>query len=145
MILVIRRFEIRQLAVAELEFHMTAFGDFDGILKGFIQIAEYGAHFLLAFEVEFLGLEAHLFVLNGTVGLDTQEDIMQGAVLLTNIVAIIGDDQTGADRTSDLDQLEIQPFLLLDPVILQFDKVILLTEHTLIIPRLFESAVIIVG
>ena len=145
MIFVVRRFEIGELAVAELEFHMTALGDLGRILKGFVQIAEYGAHLLLTFEVEFFGLEAHFFILDGAVGLDTQKDIMQVAVLFADIMAVIGDDQTRADGFRDLFELVIQLFLLLDPVILQFDKVIFLTEHTLIIPRLFQRAVIIVG
>ena len=34
MIFVVGRFEIRELAVAELEFNMTALGDLSGILDG---------------------------------------------------------------------------------------------------------------
>ena len=145
MILVVGRFEIGELAVAELKFHMTALGDFGCILKGFVQIAEYGAHLFLTFEVEFFGLEAHLFILDGAVGLDTQKDIMQIAVLFADIMTVVGDDQTRADGFRDLFEFIIQLFLLLDPVILQFDKVVLLAEHALIIPRLFQRAVIIIG
>ena len=118
MIFIVGRFEIGEFTIAELEFHMTALGDLNGILKGFVQIAEHGAHFFLAFEVEFLCLEAHLFIFDGAVGLDTQEDIMQVAVLLADIVTVVSDDQTRINRSRDLDQLEIQPFLLFDPVIL---------------------------
>ena len=71
---------------------------------------------------------------------------MQIAVLFVDIMAVIGDDQTRADGSRELGSAcKIQLFLLLDPVILQFDKVIFLTEHTLIIPRFFHRAAIIVG
>ena len=92
MIFIVGRFEIREFTITELEFHMTAFGNLDRILKGFVQITEHGAHFFLAFEVKFLCLEAHLFIFDGAVGLDAKEDIVQVAVLLADIMAVVSDD-----------------------------------------------------
>ena len=82
------------MVFAEGEVHPTALGYALGIVRRLRVIREKAAHLLLGFDIEFLGLKAHpVGVLHGLLGLDAHEHVLGAAVLLREVVGVIGEDQ----------------------------------------------------
>ena len=103
-ILVRRHLKMRQLAFAEGEFHLTAHGDIVGVFQRLRITLEYLSHFFLGFEVEFVGLELHsVGIVQCAVGLDTEQETVRLAVLLLDIMAVVGRDKPDADLVGDTD------------------------------------------
>ena len=85
-----------QVGLAEIQGHIAHTGDQAGVAQGLIaqgggQIGEKLLHFLGAFDV--VGIILHsqpLFVFDGGAGLDADVDVLQGGMMLVDVVGVVG-------------------------------------------------------
>ena len=83
--------------------------------------------------------------MDGGVGLDAQENIVQAAVGFADIMAVVGRDHRRAGLCAEASQQRQDLTLRLDTVILQFDKVILFAEQILIVSHALQCGRIIIA
>ena len=120
MILSVRHLEMGQLGVAEFKFHIAHFRDFHRVVAGLGHLWEQRAHLLLCFEIKLVGTKFQVIViLQGMVGLDTQEDLMHLTVLFVNIVAVVGHYQGNPRLLGQGNQHGRDLLLFPDPMILK--------------------------
>ena len=119
-----------QMVFVEGKVQIAPLGNADGVLKGFLAAGEQPFQLVLAFEVEFLGLEFHpVGVVHGLSGLDAQQDVLHFRVLFAQIVGVVGHYQGQSQLPGkSLDALIHRP-LLRNTVILQFQEEIPLPEN----------------
>ena len=81
-----------QMILVEGKLHIAHIGNFRRIVKGLVAAREQSPQLLLAFQIEFLGLEAHpVLIVNGLSRLDAQEHILHIGILSAQVVGIVGD------------------------------------------------------
>ena len=129
-----RKLEARQMVMAELKIEIAAVGNDEGVGNGLLLVGEELPHFLLALEIELLGLHLHAGrVADAFAGLDGHEDVLIIGVLFINIVGIVGEDEGNAGFLMDADQPAGGPLLLREPMLLNFQIKVLCPEE---IPQL---------
>ena len=132
----VRRFEIRQLGDAELKVKVAHLGDLDGVLAGVRRDGEQVVHLLGALEVELVGLEFQLVrVLHGLAGLDADENALHLAVLLAEVVGVVGGHQRDARLPGKADEQRQNLLLRVDAMVLNFNVEVALTEQVVEIER----------
>ena len=90
----VRGIETGQLGLAELELHLAALRNPDGVVRRLRAVGEEAAHFLLGFKVElFCGKVQPALVLDGAAGLDAHEHLVHLLVRGADVVAVVGDHQ----------------------------------------------------
>ena len=135
---------MRQLAHAELEIHLTAHGDVMRVFDRARVTREQLVHLLLVLEIEFIGLELHpVGVIERAVGLHAEEDAVRLAVVLFDVVAVVGRDNADADLLGDAHQIGYDPPLLGDAVILQLHKEAVASEQVAVVFRLLLRALVV--
>ena len=83
-----------QMVFMKGKFQIAAVCNFYRIFKGLVKSREQGAKLLLAFDVEFLGLELHpVLVVHGFAGLDAQQHVLHFGIGPTQIMGVVGDHQ----------------------------------------------------
>ena len=128
-----RRFELRELRLAEFQLHLAAPGDLPRIVDGFRHIRKQGAHLLLRFIVEFLGIKREaVFFLYRVVRLDTEQDAVHLAVFPRNIMTIVRRHKGNIQFAGKADELRVHIFLLAQAMVLQLQIEIPLAENFLI-------------
>ena len=119
-------------------------GNPDGVFKSFLAAGEQGFQLVLAFEVEFLGLEFHpVGVVHGLSGLDAQQDVLHFRVLFAQIVGVVGHYQRQSQLPGKaLDALIHRP-LLRNAVILQFQEEVPFPENAAHLLCVFFRGIVI--
>ena len=137
--------EVGQPGITKLDFHSAPLSDPQRVVAGVGQVPEQLAHLvgglqvvLLAGKPEAVGV-AHL----GT-GLDTEEGVVGSGVLPSRVVAVVGSQQRCPEFSGDPLQLGVGPVLLGDPLVLELDEEIVLSEDLLQPGRLGPGVVEVV-
>ena len=124
--------EVRQQGVTKRDFEVGSFGHPQRVVTRFRQFPEQVAHLTSRLEVVLGAFELEpLRVGDLGAGLDTQEGVVGFAVLAMRVVRVVGGEQRCADLLGDLDQLRVGFDLRRQPVILEFDEQVVLTEDLL--------------
>ena len=119
-----------QMVFVEGKFQIAPLSNADGVLKSLLAAGEQTFHLVLAFEVEFLGLEFHpVGVAHGLAGLDAQQDVLHFRVLFAQIVGVVGHHQGQSQLPGKALDALIHRALLRNAVILQFQEEIPLPEN----------------
>ena len=127
----VRRGEVRQAALAELDLHVAFIGDFHGISKGLLLSGEKAQHLLGGLAVELLRPHAHpILLVHEALGLYAQEHVLSLGILLVGIVDVVGDHSLEAQIIGQLLELGQHHLLLPDAVVLELD-IEVLPEHGL--------------
>ena len=135
----------RKLALSERKTHVASPGDFMRVFYCLRTAREKRAHFILGFEVEFIGLKLHFtFVVDGGVCLNTKQDSVSFAVLALGVVAVVCSNKLGADFIGYFYQARYYSLFLGYVVVLKLDEKVIFSEQVLIIPRLFKCAAVVV-
>ena len=120
----------RQVRRLEIEFHMAALGDFDGVLERLGEIRKDLAHFRLGFDEHLVALHAHpLFVAQRLAGLYAHEHFLRLSVLTVYVVAVVRGDEGDVHLPRQIDQAGQHALLVLKAVILNFNEEIAAPEY----------------
>ena len=122
--------ELGQVVGAEVEVHIAQLHNLPGIVDGLGAVGEEGAHFLLAFHKELLGLKPHpLGVLHQLACLDAHEHVLHGGVLPGEVVAVVGGHQGNAGFAAQAQDARVDRLLLREVVVLDLQVVSVLAEQ----------------
>ena len=137
---------MRQLLHAELNLHIAALGNFMGIFQSFRRIGEKFCHFRLCFQKILTAFIAHAVLIGHLFPcLDAEQNIMGRRIFFKNIMYIIGADQINAGFFVKPHQLLVDQLLLLNAMILKFQKEIALSEYLFISERCRFCLIIILN
>ncbi len=125
--------ELRKWLLNFLQAHLAALGDVPGtIQRGFRlwHFAKHGEHFVARLEIK-LGLgEAHAIrIAHGLAGLDTQQNFVRPRIALAHVVRIVGGNERNARLLRQPQQFRNHDLVLIQAVILNLEKEVLLSEH----------------
>ena len=144
-IFIVWNVEARKLANAELKGDVAAVGDHLGVVERLRVFFKYRAHFVLGFEVELVGLKLHfILIVHGAAGLDAEQNTVYLRVAFVDVVAVVRGDQPYTCFSGDLHQVGNQTPLLLNSVILQFYKIVVLAKQIAVILSLCPCARVVV-
>ena len=136
--------EGRQMVLAKGELHVAPVGDFLRILNGLGLIGKQRTHFLLGFDVEFLGFKAHpVGLVHGLSHLDAHEHVLEIAVLPGQIVGVVGHHQRQARILGKAQDAAVDLLLLRQAVILQLQIKIPLAEDLRQLQRMGLGALVV--
>ncbi len=136
----------RQLGFSEFKLHMAALRNLDCIICCFRMLRKKRAHLLFSFVVKLLTakIQPALFI-QRMVGLNAKKDVMHLTVLLMNIMTVISYNQRNSGFLRQAENPGIHPFLLRQPVILQFQIKVVRAENGFIPQRSFFCSGVIIG
>ena len=124
---------MRQLRHAELDLHMTAVGDPLSIFHRFPGIREQSLHFLFALHIILAADITHPILVRQLFRrLDAQEDIVGFFIFRISIMNVVGNYQRNIQLLAHFKKSGIYRFLLRDPMVLHFQKIIAFAETRLI-------------
>ena len=116
--------------MAELHLHVAAVSNFIGIVQSLRTIAEQRLHLIIAFQIIAVVVEAHTIrLINRARRLDAQQNILRRGILLLHIMQIVCRHQTKTELLRQLLQLRAYLVLLIEVMVLNFQKVIFLAEN----------------
>ena len=119
--------------MAERNLHMTAVGNPLGVLHSLPRIGEKPLHLLLALHIILAALVAQaVFVSHLLSRLQTEQNIVGLGVLRISVVHVVGDHKRNVQLLVHAKKHGIDRLLRRNPVILQFQKVIIFPENILI-------------
>ena len=107
-------------------------GDAQGVVAGLGELAEQLPHLLGGLQ-EVAGaaeLEA-VGIVQARAGVDAQQHVLDGGVLLGDVVEVVGRHQRGVHRLGDLEQVLGHALLDVEAVVHQLDEVAVPAEHVL--------------
>ena len=126
----LRHRELRQQQMTELHLHVAAVGNFIGIAQSLRTIAEQLLHLIIAFQIIAVVVEAHTIrLINRARRLDAQQNILRRGILLLHVMQIICRYQPQTELLRQPLQLRADLVFLIKVVVLNFQKVIFLTEN----------------
>ena len=126
----LRHRELRQQQMAELHLHVAAVGNFIGIAQSLRAIAEQRLHLIIAFQIIAVVVEAHTIrLINRARRLDAQQNILRRGILLLHIMQIVRRHQAKTELLRQLLQLRADLVLLIEVMVLNFQKVIFFAEY----------------
>ena len=115
--------EARQVRRLEVELHMAALGDPDGVIERFGKIRKDLAHFRFGLDEHLVALHAHaLFIAQRLAGLYAHEHFLRLRVLAVDVVAVVCGDEGNVHLPRQRDQAGQHALLVGQPVILNFDE-----------------------
>ncbi len=125
--------ELRKRLLDLFETYLAALRDIPGsIERGFHlgHFAEHGDHFIARLEIELRLREPHAIrIAHGFAGLDAQQNFVRPRVAFAHVMRIVGGYQRNARVLRQPQQLGDHDLVLIETVILNFEKEVLLAEH----------------
>ena len=129
-IITLRHRELRQQQVTELHLHVAAVGNFIGIAQSLRAIAEQRLHLVITLQIIAIVIEAHTIrLINRARRLNTQQNILRRGILLLHIMQIVCRHQAKTKLLRQLLQLRADLVLLIEVMVLNFQKVIFFAEN----------------
>ena len=120
---------MRQFCHAKFNLYITAVSDLLRIGKRLWCIRKKCRHLFFGFDKILSTLVTHTVgVGQFLAGLDTQKDIMRRRIICIGVMDIVGADQFNAGLLAHAHQLLVDQFLRLDPMALQFQKIIVFSK-----------------
>ena len=136
--------EVRQLRVAEFNFNITPLGNPKAVVTSLRKLSPLVAHLLSGLEVVLIAMELEpVRITHERTGLDAQQCVMRGVVVLFGVVRVVGDEDGGLDLLGDLQQFRVGLVLSRDAVILNLDKQIVSAEDVLHPGRLLQGVLLV--
>ena len=130
MVFIIGNIKSRKLAHAKFKIYIAHIGNFLCIVDCFGVICKYLTHFIFCFKIKFGCFELHsVAVIDCSVGLNTEKNTVNCAVLLFNIVAIVCCNNINTDFTGYFYKAWNYSLLFLNSVVLKLYKKVLFSEH----------------
>ena len=130
MIFVIRNIKSRKLAYTEFKIHIAHISNFLCIVDCFGVTCKHLTHFIFCFKIKFRSFELHsVAVIDCSVGLNTEKNIVNRAVLFFDIVTIVCCNNVNTDFTGNFYKAWNYPFLFLNSVVLKLYKKVLTPEY----------------
>ncbi len=128
--------EAREMIGLEIELQPAAPCDLHRMRERLRGVLEIGRHFGCRLEIQLVGAELEpLRIVDGLAGLNAQQHVVGADVFAREIVAVVAGHQWNRQSPAHVDQRRIDPFLLVDAVVLNFEKEPVLAEHLQVIPR----------
>ena len=132
-IIALRHRELRQQQMAKLHLYVATVGNFIGIAQGLRVIAEQFLHLVIAFQVIAVIVKAHTVRLINRAGrLNAQQNILRRRILLLHIMQIVRRYKAQTELLRQLLQLRADLVLLIEIMVLNFQKVVFLAENVYI-------------
>ena len=127
---------MRQLHAVELERHIATVGDLESVVGGVREIGEQRAHLFGRFEIVIFGLVAHASgIVDGLVGLNADQNVVDVRIGALDVMNIVGDDQPEIILTGEFYQSGDDDLLIFEPMILYLEKKIVATEDVNVLPN----------
>ena len=126
-----RRSELRQMQLAEGEFHVAAIRDLRRVLQRFRRIGKDFSHLILGLQIELVVGEAHsVFFVDGSGRLDAHEYVLGRSVLPVHVVDVVGGHERNARLLVESFHVRQDPGFFFKSLILQFQEVVARAEDT---------------
>ena len=130
----VRGFKVRQFGHAEFKIKITLFRNTVGVFTGIRRNGKQIVHFVGAFQIEFVGFKLQfVVVLNGLTGLDADQNALHLAILLAEVMGIVGGYQRDTGLPGKANQQRQNLLLLFNAVILDLDVIVSLPEQIVVI------------
>ena len=127
---VVRRRELRQPDLAELELDVQPLGDLDARPERVRVVREVGGHLGRRLEIELVRVELPAaLVLQRVAGLDAEQRLVGPRVLVAQVVDVAGRDEREARVGRELREERVDPRLLREPRVLDLDVDVVAPEH----------------
>ena len=140
----VRSMKLRQMKLAEGEFHIAAFCDLPCVFDCLRRVGEDLLHLLFRFQIILIVGEAHaVFFVYGRGCLDAHQYILRLRVFTVHIVDIVGRDKRNAGLLMEPFHVRQDPRFLFKTLILQFQKVIAFPEDLQHFQRFSPGAIVI--
>jgi hypothetical protein len=124
-----------QMIDAKRHFDVAHVGDELGIMDGLLVFGQALAHFILGHDMVVWAVEAHAVHVGHLLErLDTEQDLVRGIVVLAQVVTVARRHSLRANTLRDAAQDGKGALFLLDTVVLELYKVVLLAENALVLP-----------
>ena len=119
--------------MAELHLHVAAVSNYIGIAQSLRTIAEQCLHLIIAFQIIAVVIKAHTVrLINRTRRLNAQQNILRCGILLLHIMQIVCRYQAKTELLRQLLQFRADLMLLIEIMVLNFQKVVFLAENVYI-------------
>ena len=119
----LRHVEARQVVLLRTQVDVAALGNRHRVLQRFREIPKYLGHFLRRLEIELVAVVPQaLLVLDVLAGPDAQQHVVRAVVCLPQVVHVVRADQRHAYFLRDWRQPAVDDQLLVDPLVLHFQK-----------------------
>jgi len=126
--------EVREVKGAKLKLNVARFGNPEAVGEGLRDMAEKFLHLGGGLQVELVAAELHpLGVVNGGLGLDTEQDLVGLGIRGVEIMGVIGGNQRDAQLPAHINQLRVGSPLFIKAVILDFKVEAVLPKEALIV------------
>ena len=140
-----RNGEFRKRIVDLLQFQAAPLGNLDSLIENVRDLAEDAIHILAGLEIKLIGVELHpVRIVHRLAGLNAQQDVVRAAIILLHVVAVVGRGDLNAGALADPQHVGNDLSLLLQTVVVDFEKEPILAEDILVLGcrflRLLESA-----
>ena len=130
MVFVVWNIKSWKFAYTKFKIHIAHIGNFLRIVDCFGIICENFTHFFFCFKIKFGCLKLHsVAVVDGSVSLNTEKNIVNCAVLLFNVVAIVCCNNVHTDFTGNFYKAWNYSLLFLNSVVLKLYKKVLFSKH----------------
>ena len=123
--------------------HVAPVGDIERAIQSLGNFAEDGQHLRAGPEKELVGGKLHAVgIAERLSGLNAEQNFVGVGVFGTQVVAVVGGNQGNSRLPRQPNQIRIDLFVLLKPLVLNFDKEVSLAENLLqVIGRLLRPLV----
>ena len=128
------------------EFDVAALRDLPGAIDGVFQFAEQRHHFVAGLQIEIGMIPVHAVgVGHGLPRLNAHQNFVRAGVFAAQIMRVVGSDQRDACFDGEAVHLRDETLVLLEPVILDFEKEIFFSEDVAIGIREAAGVVVFFG
>ena len=118
-----RNVEVRQVVLVGRELHVASLGDGHGVRQRGRIVAEHRPHLVSGLQIELIPVVAQaLLVADVLAGADAQQDVMRTAILLPEVVHVVGADEGQVEVAGHRQQPGVHDALLVDALVLHLQE-----------------------
>ena len=135
-IIPLRHIEVRKLRDTEFDVHLATVRDFLCVLQRFLRIGKKSAHLLFTFHIILTAFIAHpVGILHFFPRLNTKQKIVRLRILCIRIMTVVGRYQWNSQLCRHTNQRLIDPLLIRNAMILQFQIKMILSKAVPVLLR----------